>query len=240
LDAKRADAEFFHPQANRLASRILQLGSLPVGKFCAKLARGVQPKLVEGGDVIVVDSKAVRPQGIEVAASERTSWEFYSLSANAKARIVRGDVLLNSTGRGTLGRAACYQSDKPAICDNHVTIIRPDQKVCDPVYLSLFLNSPAGLLQSERFQTGSSGQLEIYPEHIQDFLVYLPRQKNGQVDMAWQQRLAANVEASIVAKAAARAQLDGAKRQIEECLRSENQSRRRTPLRRAVSHITTS
>lgn len=216
--ASRSDAEFFQPQCNRLARRLVKRGAKTIGTFCPKPTRGVQPEIVDGGDVIVVDSKAVRPQGVEPAAGERTSREFRALAANAKGRVERGDVLLNSTGRGTLGRAACYQLKTPALCDNHVAILRPDPKVCDPVYLALFLNSPAGLAQSEQFQTGSSGQLEIYPEHIQQFLIYLPRQKNGTVDIAWQKRLAAKVQTATAAKAAARAKLEEAKRLVEDAL----------------------
>lgn len=216
--ASRSDAEFFHPQCDRLARRLAKRGSQTIDTFCPKPTRGVQPEIVEGGDVIVVDSKAVRPHGVEPAAGERTSGEFRALKFNAKARVQRGDVLLNSTGRGTLGRAACYQLNAPALCDNHVAILRPNPKVCDPVYLALFLNSPAGLAQSEQFQTGSSGQLEIYPEHIQQFLIYLPRPKDGAVDIAWQKRLAAKVEVAIAAKAAARTKLEKAKQLVEDAL----------------------
>lgn len=61
--------------------------------------------------------------------------------------------------------------------------------------------------------------MEIYPEHIQQFLIYLPRQKNGAVDLAWQKRLAAKVEAATAAKAAARAKLEEAKRLVESALK---------------------
>lgn len=178
----------------------------------------MQPILVEGGEVLVVDSKAVRPQGVEPASGERTTRAIYDLSQNAKGRIQKGDVLLNSTGRGTLGRAACYGLAAPALCDNHVAILRPDRKVCLPGYLSLFLNSPAGLEQSEQFQTGSSGQLEIYPEHIQQFLVYIPRKPSGEIDIVWQKALVAEIEAAVAAKAAASARLTVASQMIEEAL----------------------
>lgn len=217
--AARSDAEHFQPQWVRLAEKLKEGGSQFISEFCPKPTRGVQPHLIESADVVVIDSKAVRAQGVEPAIGERTSREFRALPANAKARVRRGDVLLNSTGRGTLGRAACYQLKAPAICDNHVAIIRPDPEVCDPIYLALFLNSPAGLAQSEQYQTGSSGQLEIYPEHIQKFLVYLPRQKNGQVDIAWQKRVAAKVKGATAAKVAARGMLEKAKRMVEEALR---------------------
>lgn len=113
-------------------------GAQTIGVFCQKPSRGVQPYLVDDGEILVVDSKAVRPQGVEPAPAERTTCAFYDSPANAKGRVRRGDVLLNSTGRGTLGRAACYQFDVPALCDNHVAILRPDVMACHPVYLALF------------------------------------------------------------------------------------------------------
>jgi hypothetical protein len=51
-----------------------------------------------------------------------------------------------------------------------------------------------------------------------DCTIYLPRQKNGSVDLAWQERLAAKVESATAAKTAARAKLEEAKRLVEEAL----------------------
>jgi hypothetical protein len=147
--AERIDAEHFQPQYTRLRQRLVERGADLLGGFCPETNRGVQPDFVENGDIIVIDSKAVRPEGVEPDRAQSTSSEFAHDPNSAKARIRRHDVLLNSTGRGTLGRAAHYDLDCPAIADNHVTIIRPDPSVCLPAYLSLFLNSPAGLSQSD-------------------------------------------------------------------------------------------
>jgi Type I restriction modification DNA specificity domain len=166
--------------------------------------------------VLVIDSKSVRPQGVEPLLNERTTLAFYDSPKNAKGRVFPNDVLLNSTGRGTIGRAACYQLAAPALCDNRVTILRPNQKICHAIYLTLFLNSPAGLAQSEQFQSGSSGQLEIYPEHIEQFLIYIPRDKDGTIDLAWQSRLVAKIQAAADANTAAGEKLEDAKRLVEE------------------------
>jgi hypothetical protein len=108
------------------------------------------------------------------------------------------------------------------MADNHVSILRPDPKVCLPVYLALFLNSPPGLAQSEMFQTGSSGQLELYPVDVAKLIVYLPGNGNGKIDLRWQQRLADKVVAASEAKAKARAKLEEAQtleeREIEKRL----------------------
>ena len=198
-----------------MRQRLEESGADTLGGFCPEPNRGVQPEFVDDGDVIVIDSKSVRPEGVEPDLAQSTSSEFANNSNVAKARIWKYDVLLNSTGRGTTGRAAHYDLDCPAIADNHVTIIRPDPSVCLPTYLSLFLNSPPGLAQSDMFQTGSSGQLEIYPQHIQQFLIFLPKRKTGKVDLAWQEALTAKVEYGRRAGIEAREKLEAAKRLIE-------------------------
>ena len=42
--------------------------------------------------------------------------------------VKKGDVLLASTGEGTLGKCCVYDKDIPAIADGHVTIIRVQSK----------------------------------------------------------------------------------------------------------------
>jgi type I restriction enzyme M protein len=51
------------------------------------------------------------------------------------AQVQDGDVLLSSTGDGTLGKCCVYRSKQPAIADGHVTIIRADQTRVVPEYL---------------------------------------------------------------------------------------------------------
>ena len=213
--ARRCDAEHFQPQYKRLLKQLREAGALPLGDFCPIPHRGIQPDFVKGGDVWVIDSKAVRAEGVRLSADERTDRAFLEDSHNAKARIEPGDVLLNSTGRGTLGRATCYQLSGPAVADNHVSIIRPNPQVCLPLYLSLFLNSPLGMEQSEMFQTGSSGQIELYPSDIVKFLVYLPTQGNRKIDLAWQKRLADKLSTISDATATGRANLEEAKTLVE-------------------------
>ncbi len=221
--AVRMDAEHFQPKYQRIRAQLRKLGAACIGSFCLEPTRGVQPLFEPDGDVFVFASKAIRAQGLVPDEKARVSRSFWQAPGNEKARVVSGDVLLNSTGVGTLGRASFYLGDAPAIADNHVTILRTDATQCLPVYLSLFLNSPAGIAQSEMYQTGSSGQLEIYPHHIQAILTFLPRDKKGFIDMAWQQKLADKVIGASNAKQEAQAKIVKAKRLIEEALGCHSQ-----------------
>ncbi|MEO7911665.1 MAG: hypothetical protein ABIV47_18630 [Roseiflexaceae bacterium] len=62
---------------------------------------------------------------------------------------------------------AAFESNMVASVD--LLIWRFNRAEVVPEYASLFLNSPIGLAQSERFQTGSSGQLHLYPQHVLAF-----------------------------------------------------------------------
>lgn len=167
----RLDAEFWQPAPALVEEKIRSVGAARLGSWCIEPPRrGVQPDFTPHGGVFVVASKAVKAIGIELNLEEATTYEFWNDGRSAKARIQQGDVLLNGTGRGTLGRAGVYTGTGPALADNHVTILRL-RKGINPFFVSLFLNSQAGLLQSEKWQAGSSGQLELYPFQIEQFLV---------------------------------------------------------------------
>jgi hypothetical protein len=49
-------------------------------------------------------------------------------------------------------------------------------------------------------------------------LVYVPRNKSGEIDRAWQEKLAAKVEASTRAREQAQAKLADAKKLVEDTL----------------------
>lgn len=217
LDEFRADAEYYQPKYKRLRKHLAK-NSMKIGEFCPKPSRGIQPIFDSTGNVWVLASKSTRPQGVLLNEESRTRLEFYEEQQLSKALVSKGDVLLNSTGVGTLGRASFYLHENPAIADNHVAILKPNKKVCETAYLSLFLNSPAGIAQSEMFQTGSSGQLEIYSQHIQDILVFLPRNKDGSIDIAWQKKLSQKVIAASTANHDAQAKLEEGKRLIEKAI----------------------
>lgn len=87
--------------------------------------------------------------------------------------VQRGDVVLASTGEGTLGKCAVYDLDLPAVADGHVTIIRPDTSRVDPFYLADYLRNGFGAVQVARLFTGSTGLIELTPEQVNRIVVDL-------------------------------------------------------------------
>lgn len=90
------------------------------------------------------------------------------------AKIQNGDVLLSSTGSGTLGKCAVYRSDEPAVADGHVTIIRLDANLHHPEYVCDYLRLGFGAAQVERLYTGSTGLIEITAEQVKSITIELP------------------------------------------------------------------
>lgn len=87
--------------------------------------------------------------------------------------IKKGDILLASTGDGTLGKCCVYTQSKPAIPDGHVTVIRIDPKQVDPFYLADYLRLGFGAEQIERLYTGSTGLIELTPDQVDSIVIDL-------------------------------------------------------------------
>lgn len=120
--------------------------------------------------------------------------------------IQQGDVLMNGTGVGTIGRAAPYLHAEKALPDNRVTVLRTD--AMSPICLALYLNAIAGQYQVDQHFKGSSGQIELYPADIANF--WCP-----ELDQASQQKIDTLAQQSFTLKVQSERLLDAAKRAIE-------------------------
>ena len=88
---------------------------------------------------------------------------------NNRGQVQKEDVLITSTGVGTLGRTSVWFYNDKAYCDGHITILRNGS--VDPYFITAFLNSKYGLIQFDQNFRGSSGQIEIYPYDISKFVI---------------------------------------------------------------------
>lgn len=164
--AERLDAEHFKKKYVDLAERLKATGQAArLGELLVRNERGKQPIYSEFGSP-VVNSKHVMGGQVNITDDNRSGEDSTGVS------IQYGDVVMNGTGVGTIGRAAPYLHTLDALPDNHVTVLRPKQDVIDPVYLSVFLNSRLGQMQVDQRLRGSSGQIELYPVDIAEFLVW--------------------------------------------------------------------
>ncbi|WP_081661506.1 restriction endonuclease subunit S [Halopiger djelfimassiliensis] len=85
-----------------------------------------------------------------------------------------GDVILNSTGQGTLGRAQVYPDDERRAIDSHVTLLRTEEDL-NPYFHRYFLESYLGqALLYSMCVNGSTGQIELSKTRLDLLPVPLP------------------------------------------------------------------
>jgi type I restriction enzyme M protein len=168
IKSGRLDAEYYQPKYDELNEHLLKSGrAIKLGSALTLNKRGTQPIYTEDQKgIAVLNSKHIRENRIELNDNRYGILE----KANPELIIKKYDVLINGTGVGTIGRCAVYLRKEPALPDNHVTILRTVD--LDPIFLSVQLNSIIGKLQVEKYFKGSSGQIELYPTDINEFIIW--------------------------------------------------------------------
>lgn len=168
INLDRFDAEYFRKDFEENLSFLQKTGSCRrLGTLFSYIKRGSQPKYNENGTIRVLRSVNVGFMNFNKTRQEYVTQQF--LNTNARGGVEKNDILVTSTGVGTLGRTSIWHFDKPAYCDGHITILR--NGVVDPFMVTAFLNSKYGLKQFDQNYRGSSGQIEIYPFDISKFLI---------------------------------------------------------------------
>jgi type I restriction enzyme S subunit len=133
------------------------------------LNRGVTPRYTEDESQLrVLNQRCIRGGRISLAASRRTI-----AGRIPQAKILRRhDVLVNSTGVGTLGRLARWTRTEVCSADSHITIVRFDPAKTDPICAGF------GMLGAEReieaLGEGSTGQTELSRAQLAALRLVLP------------------------------------------------------------------
>ncbi len=102
-----------------------------------------------------------------------------TVSKYADERILKdGDLLWNSTGLGTLGRMAVYDSAKNrygwAVADSHVTVIRTREDWLDHRFAFAYFAGPSVQSVIEDQASGSTKQKELAQETVRNYLIPVP------------------------------------------------------------------
>ncbi len=207
--AKRLDAEHFQPSCDEILQAVQRTGqSCKLEDTVSLCQRGKQPKYCEKGKV-VINSKHVRSGEVVVDNNRQ------GMVSNASVIMQQSDMLINGTGIGTIGRCAPYLHDHTALPDNHVTVLRA--KGIDPVFLATQLNSVIGQEQVKKFQRGSSGQIELYPDDINRFTVWKAPKET-------QQKIRDKIKEGHNAKLKSQELLASAKRAVELAIEQDEQT----------------
>lgn len=174
--ADRFSYTFNHPNYYRTMDGLdrMSVASVTLSSLCADPypARGRKPSEESAEGIPILKVRNVTGHGIDFDTefspdNEKTRREC------ARAIVQRGDILITSTGEGTIGRVDLYLYDEPAIADGHVAICRL-RSGANLSYVVEFLRSEYGQIQMLRYVSGSTGQTELLIAHVKGLLVPMP------------------------------------------------------------------
>lgn len=153
---------------------------LSLESVCTIMGKGITPKYVDFSSVVVINQACVHWDGLHLE-----NVKYHNESVPVKKRVLEtGDVLLNATGNGTLGRCcvfSCLSDENKYINDGHVIAISTDRAVILPEVLNSYLSLSD--TQSEiyrQYVTGSTNQIDIVFTDIKQMNVPVPNMREQQ------------------------------------------------------------
>lgn len=149
------------------------VGALPDGwvektlrELSSYINRGVTPKYTDDiGGITVINQKCIRDNHVNFFDSKLTSSQ-HKIATDKFVK--KHDILVNSTGTGTLGRVAQFFPNKERVTvDTHVTIVRPNNKI-SPYVLGRALEVFEPYIES--LGKGATNQQELGRDDLGDIL----------------------------------------------------------------------
>ena len=136
------------------------------------IKRGITPKYTENNGTIVLNQRCIRNNSVQYEFCRKHNHNEKKISEDKY--IQNGDVLVNSTGVGTLGRVAQYfGEDNKITADSHITIVRPNKKIFVDDFFGLSMIMIEDLIAKSG--EGSSGQTELSRDRLSKIKISFPK-----------------------------------------------------------------
>ena len=137
-----------------------------IGELCSFLSRGKSPKYSEERKYPVFAQKCNLYDG-DISLEKARFLDPETISKwSDEYKLIDGDILVNSTGTGTVGRTRLFHSDVLGdypfvVPDSHVSVVRT-LKGIESKFVLAFLSSDYGQTYIEDNLAGSTNQKELY------------------------------------------------------------------------------
>lgn len=158
---------------------------VPLGEVCIMLSRGKSPKYSELKKYPVFAQKCNQPNKLVLSKAQ-----FLDETTLAKwpdyFRLREKDIVINSTGTGTMGRVGYYVTDSLnpeypfMLPDSHVTVVRAGSGIVSK-YLYYALRSVSLQAIMEKQFRGSTNQKEFYIDSVYAMPIPLPPAEEQQL-----------------------------------------------------------
>jgi restriction endonuclease S subunit len=151
-------------------------------KLSTYISRGLQPKYTDKSKTLVINQRCIRDNQINFEVGRYHDQNIKKVSDDKKIQI--GDILINSTGVGTLGRVAQVTElpNNDVTVDTHVTIFRPNFNILNKEFTNWLFIYLENLI--EKMGVGASGQTELRREDLKNMKIIIPPNEKAQQDIS--------------------------------------------------------
>lgn len=139
------------------------------------IKRGKSPKYVQKSNVYILNQKCVRWNSIELQHAKPVDAEWLQ-SIDKDCLTCEGDILINSTGEGTIGRSTVIDKSMVGLLyDSHILLLRLNKEKIDPRYFVYVFNSKYGQEQVENVKSAkTTKQTELGVDNLRKIQIPIP------------------------------------------------------------------
>lgn len=162
--SSRWSANYWHPKYDELINIIRRHKTFFLDEYRSELKSGYRSGGVKFSTegIPYLQVRNILDTGVDLINADLIPSDSPARQTNKK--IVFGDLLLNRSGEGSVGRLTVFLSQQEAYVGGHV--YRFSVKNMSAIYLTVFLKTIFGKGQIHRFESGVSGKTEIDLEEI--------------------------------------------------------------------------
>lgn len=155
----------------------MTFAAVPLKHLATGIDRGNAPTYSDSddGDAFAVGQSCQRPDHTFDPSRAR----LHLGAVPKKGRLTGSEVLINSTGTGTLGRVVALRglpAGLPWFADGHITVIRVDEHRADPRFIGYALGLPFfGRYAEDALSVGATKQKELNVELVRRHAILAPQ-----------------------------------------------------------------
>ena len=141
-----------------------------------EIYRGKSPEYQQNGKCIILNQKCNRTNEIDLKHAKTVNELWFSKIPCEQLTQI-DDIMINSTGEGTLGRASLIDSDEYVglAFDSHMLLLRVNLNEIDPLLFVYLFNSPLGQRQVDLYKSAqATKQTELGIENTKRIRFPLP------------------------------------------------------------------
>lgn len=140
-----------------------------LGNIYSFISRGKSPQYVDRSNICVINQACIRWEGVDFENIKYQNPQKF----NEAAILYEDDILIASTGTGTLGRCCIFRKpdNRIYLADSHVTILRAGQRTLPEIIRYYLMLPQTQLALYSQCVNGSTNQIELSKEKLKKFSI---------------------------------------------------------------------